>query len=419
MALEIRDRMVQKADRLSVLFSHLIQQYDLKLQDYFQEIFDPSIFISEEAIFDDSPAGFRLVYKHGRTDPSLWTLIQNGEQYIDWLRDFFILIEPDLSASVDFPGLVSDLTTELVQFIQEPEFLKAAIARSNQNPLHQSIHKTPWDYASGGTMQTLLQGYYQRERPFTELNVAPKSEEELIQLLSTIHSAKPLLMHSPTHAFILQNTIPAHWHEAIQKGKKFWASQVVTEEIQERAAHLFSDRIPALEQNLFLHQWRTKPPTNSFATFRLHLIQSLQAIKDSKIKDPQAQVDSFLYETFPLRKSNAEYISSAECLEALKQETMKKGIFYAEDVEAKLIQSLRESGLAYPSPILFADTNWAGWYFGWISAPSGHLELWRLNRTGTRGVPMTSWKHCFTPEQAASWIVLTQPNEYTIYRKSF
>ncbi|MBS0624698.1 MAG: hypothetical protein JSS32_01450 [Verrucomicrobia bacterium] len=433
MALEIRDRMVEKAERLSNLFSHLIQQYDLKLQDYFQEIYDPSLFVSEEAIFDDSPAGFRLVYKHGRSDPSLWTLIQNGEQYIESLRDFFILIEPDIASTVDrnlFPTLVSDLTTELVQYLQEPQFLHSAMERSKKNPLHQTTYKTPWDYASGGTMQTLLQGYFQRDRPFSEIALLPAKEEELIQSMASVQGVSPILMQSPTHAFIFQpGSIPSDWKKAIEAGKKYWQMQKISEEIQERAAHLLSDKIPQIERNLFLHSWRNRPTVDTFSNFRFSLIEALASIKGSKIRDPQAQVDSFLYETFPILPRNhlgsklsislqgeASLISSFEFLQGIKQDAMKRGLFQEEDLEAEWMQMARENNLAYPSPILFADTNWAGWYFGWVVGPSGSLELWRLNRVGSRGYPMSSWKNYFLPDQASAWVILNQPHEYTAHR---
>ena len=73
---------------------------------------------------------------------------------------------------------------------------------------------------------------------------------------------------------------------------------------------------------------------------------------------------------------------------------------------------VRHMGFAYPEPLLFADTNWAGWYFGWVVGPSGVLELWRLNRIATRGFPMTGWKNWFTSDNTAPWIVLANSDEY-------
>ena len=410
-----------------------MRQYDLRLSEYFQEIFDPALSIADEAIFEDSPAGFRLVYKHGRSDPSLWSLIRNGEEYVDCLRDFFVLIEADIASTVDqqlLGSFISDLTTGLVQWIQGPVFLQAAIARSNKNPLYDSGYKTPWDYASGGTMQTFLQGYYSRTSSFTEKSVQPSSEEELLEFLSSIHSKKPLLMHSPTHAFVFQPFSElAFWQQAVEKGKKFWLSQRFSEEMQERIVHLFIEKLPHKEQGLFLHAWKNTSFADTVFAFRASLLQSFGAIKGSKVKDPISFVDSFLYETLPLLpidlakemaaqmslhslpRQNA-YISSFELQQRVKWERMQQQIFFAEDIEMRQVRKARDLGFAYPEPLLFADTNWAGWYFGWVVGPSGLLELWRLNRTATRGFPMTGWKRHFTDGSKDLWTVLANADEY-------
>ena len=52
--------------------------------------------------YDDCPAGFRLIYKHGRKDASTWTLIFNADQWIDSLTDFFRSIEQDLIAAYEW-----------------------------------------------------------------------------------------------------------------------------------------------------------------------------------------------------------------------------------------------------------------------------------------------------------------------------
>lgn len=432
-ALEHRNFLIRRVNALSGLFSHLIQQYDLRLSEYFQEIFDPALTVSQEVIFEDSPAGFRLVYKHGRSDPALWTFIRSGEEYVDCLRDFFVLTEADIASTIDqqlFPHLISDLTTVLVQFIQEPAFLQAAIFRANHNPVYDSSYRTPWDYASGGTMQTFLQGYYSRTSAFTEKSILPHSEQELLQFLAEIHPKNPLLMHSPTHAFILQpNAALDFWQIAVQKGKNFWESQVLTEEMQEQIGQLVSEKIPSSIQNFFLHTWRSIPLAKDVFTLRSSLMQSFAKIPGATIKDLAGFVDSFLYETLPLVSSDLAIegakrlfravlpkqqgcISSSGFLQQVKREWMKTQIFFTEDVEMELVQKMRQSGFVYPEPLLFADTNWAGWYFGWIVGPNGSLQVWRLNRTATRGFPMTGWKHFFTAGSKDSWTVLANADEY-------
>lgn len=91
--LEIRDRAYSAASHYSTLFSFLQEQYSAKCPEYFQEIYDAEMQDVKTGPYEDSPAGFRLVYKHGRTDPSLWTMIYTSDQYIEALVSFFIATE--------------------------------------------------------------------------------------------------------------------------------------------------------------------------------------------------------------------------------------------------------------------------------------------------------------------------------------
>jgi hypothetical protein len=67
-------------------------------------------------------------------------------------------------------------------------------------------------------------------------------------------------------------------------------------------------------------------------------------------------------------------------------------------------------GLSYPQPLLFGDTNWSGWLFGFVRhLGTGELQLWRLNRTALKGAPM-KWKSIF--ENGGVWtILLSNPVE--------
>ena len=64
-----------KAKKVAKLYEFLIDEYDKKFIDYFQEVYDPDLHDITAGPFDDSPAGFRLLYKHGRSNPSQWTRI--------------------------------------------------------------------------------------------------------------------------------------------------------------------------------------------------------------------------------------------------------------------------------------------------------------------------------------------------------
>ncbi len=85
-----------------------------------------------EEIYDDSPAGFRLVFKHGREDPSLWTLIYNEDDFIKSLVEFFLLIEGEAIHSCEWEkgkDEVAWITGIIVRHIREPFFLEMAFKR--------------------------------------------------------------------------------------------------------------------------------------------------------------------------------------------------------------------------------------------------------------------------------------------------
>nr|NGX51351.1 hypothetical protein [Chlamydiota bacterium] len=78
---EMRDAAHERGENLSKFFSFLIEKYSEKFQEYFLEVFDADRVEVDPSLYEDSPAGFRLVYKHGRSDPLAWTLIYEAEEY--------------------------------------------------------------------------------------------------------------------------------------------------------------------------------------------------------------------------------------------------------------------------------------------------------------------------------------------------
>ncbi|MES2273008.1 MAG: hypothetical protein V4487_02315, partial [Chlamydiota bacterium] len=441
---DLRDECHALAKMISQLFSTLVKKYTEKLQEYFQELFDPSLLGEEGHLYDDSMAGFRLVYKHGRTDASQWTPIYTAEEYIGCLRDFFSTIEADIQrpSSID-SQLVSELTTALIQFIQDPEFLKSALERAKEKG-----RRSPWDYISGGTMQTLLQGYCNRAHPFTEAKITPHSEAKLLDFLQREGAGKkdPLLMHSPTHAFIFYPTLlPAQATALTQQNQKEMQNWKFDEEMQEYLAHCLSDRLPSAEKALFLHLFRQKSNTENPSQFRLNLIDALQSIKESRIRNRVAVVDSLFFETSPLLRPTEAKSALRSILKqlaerhrlhtfepALKQwnptfvgphalHTAAKAILLEStrnpispiDWDLEIVTLMRSQRLCFPHPVLFADTNWGEWFFGFIPNPvTGGLELWRLNRICTQGYPMSDWKEWLIEKNTAQWILLPKAAEY-------
>lgn len=228
---EVRDKTHAKATRLANLFDVLIQAYDNLFPRYFQEVYDADMHEVDLGPYDDSPAGFRLMYKHGRANTSQWSKIKNPTEFIDDLANFFVTTEREISSQEDFTGFetdLSDITTSIVSHIRTKEFLETAfhrMAKAHRMPLikdplehWEKIEKKPWAYTSGGTINTLLSCYFRREAKPTEISRWVDSPLELLVFfIDTIKQIpyklleefrqdpkRSIIMHSPTHAFLLK-----------------------------------------------------------------------------------------------------------------------------------------------------------------------------------------------------------------------
>ena len=156
------------------------------------------------------------------------------------------------------------------------------------------------------------------------------------------------------------------------------------------------------------------------------------------------QLDSFLYETLPIIPGNEFKVvvprlfadrfdeSLAEVLHSLPDSPaplmtakwVKDGakfcwiqahqkIGYSFDLHQHIAKHARFVNLGTPTPLLFADTNWPNYYFGFVVNPgTGRLELWRLDQTGSQGKPMSSWQHWINGKDKKPWSVYVRPSEY-------
>lgn len=422
----------QEAHGLSELFPYLIQGYDRLIPDSFQEIFDPSLAQNIAEMIDDSPAGFRLAFKHGRRSSSVWTYIRTSDEFVRILREFFSSAEQELSFErPQDKKWIEELSTEVIQFIQTDEFLQTSIDRVQMNPAIRDKRAKPWEYISGGTMSTLLMTYYNRTYPFASIQRSIQNTQELLAFLIDIahasdHAPK-LLMQSPTHAFLLRlDWMPRDSLHAIEQMKQFWSRVKLYDE--EWLAEKLAQRLPEREQSLFLHRWRQAGLREKLPAFRQALLESLP-------EDRGEFVDAFLYETLPLIERQKAASLAAELLgekigaiEPFFQdapwitpvhfrERVKlifairgKSPFYSVDIDGKIATALRERGLVAPKPILFADTNWSAGFFGLAISASGGFDLWRFHRTGMTGVPMRKW---FQLQCEGEWIVFHKAREYS------
>lgn len=224
-----RDEIYEKGRKLQGLYPVLIEFYGKKIRDYFQEVYDAEMHDISANPYDDSPAGFRLMYKHGRSNTALWTMVNSAAEYIQNLTSFFISTEIELNQLPQFEGLqheISALITAAIATIKRPEFLESSFIRLAKaygeplvkNPLQNldKVKRKPWAYISGGTMSTLVSAYWGKPDKPKEEKRWVESENELLAFFIDLIKESPsrvqrkfqadqavsLLAFSPTHAFL-------------------------------------------------------------------------------------------------------------------------------------------------------------------------------------------------------------------------
>lgn len=462
MCLEMRDQAYAQGSNYSNLFGFLIRQYDQKIPEYFQEIYDAEMQEIEGEFYDDSPAGFRLVYKHGRTDPSLWTLIDDAEGYIESLVAFFNATESSIAAACEWEGgdeEILEITSAIVRHVRSPEFLESALKRMTMP------HQLPWAYPSGGTMTTLIKTYFCRTGELTHEEKWVSNESELaIFIIDTLKHLPPkvtepflkkekkwMLMSSPTHAFLLLpgvKKVVEGWQEEIFTYtwvrdnvfipcQRFYADMHLSEDESALLVDELSETLPVL----LGHTLRQ----TSFPRGKLSLSQWRSHVLDAIGKPLADTVDAFLFQALPVVPGNqwkplvrrilsdrmndqvekllrllpdvpAPYMTAKHLKDAAKGCFLlaEEKITLPFDLHQHVADHARFVGLAQPSPLLFADTNWTNYYFTFVVNPgTGRLELWRTDRTVSWGSPMTAWKPWLSGGERKTWTIYTRPSEYT------
>ncbi len=233
---KLRDAAARRARLFAQLGNFLTQLYINLFPRYFQEIYDADMRDVTAGPYDDSPAGFRLYYKHGRSLAAQWTAIDSPQEYVEALASFFtateneVLSHPDLENERVQPELTQIITT-VIRHIRSEEFLESAFTRMAKahrvmpvkNPLANldKVEKKPWVYTSGGNMKTLVTTYYSRAEPMTEASRWIESPLELLVWLVDLvklmpndqqkiylhHPRAEILMQSPTHAFLFKPSL--------------------------------------------------------------------------------------------------------------------------------------------------------------------------------------------------------------------
>ncbi|MDN3507626.1 MAG: hypothetical protein P0S94_01750 [Simkaniaceae bacterium] len=367
-----------KTKELSTFFQFLFTFFEEKFPDYFQEVYDPKLVEVDD--YDDSPAGFRLIFKHGRANPNLWTRIDDEAAFITATRDFFRAVESDAIHSCQWEegkDLIGSVITTILHHVDKPEFIKTAHERVAKLHAKAGTQKrAPWSYIAGGNMHSLLKGYYSLEGEITEEKATFENETDLaIFLIETLKDARPdltnpflnepsrgMLMQTPTHACILRpgfSLFQAAWSDphftytwvrdrVIEPSREFYSGILLSADEQKKIAKLLGlkDFTPS------------KTPLTPY--------EMRQVAGD-------ARLDIFFRFAFPT--------------------------IVGEDDRAPIL--------------FFADTNWAYYDFGFAYNPgTDRLELWRVHKNRKEGAPMSQWKQYLDGSDKKEWSILMRPFEY-------
>lgn len=492
---EMRDKAQRRAQRLANLFQDLIDYYIEKFREYFQEVYDADMHQVAVGPYDDSPAGFRLLYKHGRASSSTWTRIYSPQEFVDSLSSFFVATETELSFLPELEGLerdLSEIVTAIVSHIKTKEFIESAFhrmavshkSRPIKDPLEHldKIEKKPWSYTSGGNMDTLVSAYYKREeKPTQSSRWVENPTELLVFFVDTVKEFpertkefflecpdKNILMHSPTHAFLLkpglmpfakawQNDAYTYtWvrDRLIIPREVFLQKILLDVHMMEHIIELLMEKVPKDYTQAFKSTFFGFYGRKGVREFRNEIVLAMDKRKNLRVGGrpllQDAEIDSILYSALPLfPKAELE----ERVRDILKQipNVPKKGLDEALDIlthrfggqqviNAKTLrniclmlicalseetssnmnyplliaQAAQKLGVAMPAPITFADTNWVTDSFAFVVSPgTEELELWRVDCTGTEGTPMADWRHWLDgTRRDINWGIYTKPSEY-------
>lgn len=496
---EMRDRFSNKARRYANLYDGLIDLYFRLFPDYFQEVYDADILEVAVGPYDDSPAGFRLLYKHGRSNTSQWNRIQNHTDFVEALVSFFTSTEREITSAPEMKGLeddVGEIISAIVAHVRSIEFLETAfwrMAAQHNAPLIKDpldnldkIEIKPWVYTSGGALTTLVSCYFRLEGKLSEnARWVENPMELLVFLIDSVkempekdvdlffeNPEKSLLIHSPTHAFLLKPGYP-RFAEAV-KAKEFtytWVRDNVVipmerfvdkiyldeENVQFVAAYLES-QVPKNFQHYFRQTFQKMGGSMKATDWRQFIVDTIDLSPGLQYGGRGVlsadQIDRALYTLLPLFPSyqleervdailshlaNIEESAKKKMLELLKDVSGRIGspkIISAEGLQ-NIVKSLialsslklsamhdypllicraaQEEGFAMPTPFIFADTNWVKDYFAFLVNPgSGKLEMWRVDYTGSQGAPMSMWKSWLDgSKRKPDWGVFNRPHEYS------
>lgn len=493
---KMRQMAQEKAAKIAGLHEFLINQYDRLFFDFFQEVYDADLHDVAAGPFDDCPAGFRLLFKHGRANPSLWTRIHSLPEFIEALVTFFTITEAELQTSNEIKGIESEfslITTQLIGHVRSDEFIESSFYRMAKahnvapiaRPLENldKIEKKPWVYTSGGSMSTLVSAYFRREEKPTETERWVENETELLaffidtvkQLPSQVADLylkdcnKSMLMHSPTHAFLLK---PGLFKEA-------WTSDIYTYSwikhklVESSLRH--TEKLPidiAMAQDLvrsmvllvpqdfrprFKQLFQLFPYNLHPQAFREYVVNAIDSDRGLRTyRGPVLSaddVDSVCYSHLPYIQHNQihgllqevltlvfaydlrlqekvsevidavlDMVKSKEVISAKRLLELTKAICclvtqqtrVPKDLHKAIVDEFRARKRLLSAPLLVADSNWVKDYFSFVVSPTtGDLEFWSTDFYGVEGKPISYWKMWINgSKRTPQWGIFWRPFEY-------
>lgn len=343
--LDRRDGLSEKNNHLSSFYNIFYDEVVKKFPVEFQEIYDADMQEGSIEAYDDTPAGFRLLYKHSRTNPLTWSLIYTPDDFINVLCQFFNSVETYFLREEKFNNLHEDIRVlfdAIIRHIRSKVFIESCFDRMSKahhttkikNPLDnlEKISKKPWAYTSGGSLVHLLATLYKRDELPTEKTLWVENEMELLVFYSDLFKGisskimnsyqerpnKSMLAFSPTHAFILkpgfkpfinswqsnQNSYTWVRDNFVYPMKEFSENIFLTESMCNKLKAELVKKVPIDFQNEFINSLKTLKGEMRLERFHEQLLSFL--FESEQIKSlvryflPPDLIDSTLYNLMPL-----------------------------------------------------------------------------------------------------------------------
>lgn len=424
--------------KITELYSLLCEQITFHLPLYYIEIYDPSLIEKNPTPFEDGAAGFRLVYKHGRADPSVWTEIQTTQDFKNTLQEFFISLEQIVRSQLEKVSIefLDRVMQKIHALLSEEEFY---IACKNRIDLYEQKYPsgkkmiTIWSYLSGGTIHTLLEGYFGLPKKPSELIFTPENPRELcLELIEWMKEESykvceevkqdPLqgfLFYSPEHVFLFQPGNPSFvptWDN-----REFTYTYVRDRFTDSSQGFYQSIRLTSGEQS-YLYDKAMKQGWAPFAPEKLFIEgASLIEFTREHLEGLDFLAQTLFYNHLPLvsKKDLEKVFPSQERINGpfidLKEWLSTQFLLGLMD-EKETLDKVRKAGLLPAPPFIFADTNWHQTKFAFLTGPlSGQIELWRLSTNGLLGSPMSQWDKYFGMKKTpSSWGLFTKKEDLTV-----